>query len=197
MTKAEFIRSRPMAMPVSDLIAEAAEFGLTIAPGNVWTARSEMRKKGIKPSRKGPRKPGPRSDRDEEVFAFCSKFIAKHGRGPSSAEMRAGGFPFSGSSFHGVFKRLKRAGRVAFDSGNYSSMRILGASANGAAHPKPAKGKKSKGNGAALALYHPSTSGVSLESLQRLRSELVATIDNDKRKLEALDGLLTLFGNGH
>lgn len=57
VNKSAWIRSQPIDTPAADLVAAAKKEGISISVGQVYTARSELRKKGGTVGKPG-RRPG-------------------------------------------------------------------------------------------------------------------------------------------
>lgn len=200
MNASEFVRSRPMTTSVGDLIAEAKEFGFTIRPGLVWSVRSSMRKRkqAAKPPAPKVVKRLPRAARGahiEALFDVLARYVAKHGQGPRTSEMRSAlGKNLASSTLTHCLEDLKAARRIAYTKGDYRTIRILA----GPSASKTPRGH-SKLNGAAPSralakVAHVDPSG--LEPLVELRDRLQARIEADQKKLHAIDELIVQFQDG-
>ena len=117
-------------------------------------------------------KPG--ASRLEKVFAFCKAYIEEHSTGPSLAVI-AKGTDIQEGGVSGVISRLREAGRIECEPGNYASMRL----------PAEPKGKRRKKvvRARVVATVKATDGGERKAMLQAMRLEVQAQLD-------AIDALL-------
>jgi len=125
MTGSEFVRSRPLDMPVPQVLDEAKAMGLTIRSGLVHSVRSVMRRNAGAPKGgarvKGSLVAGGITDR---VLAFLRRWMAQH-KGPPTRNVIAKAVGTSARQVSQALGFLRAHGVVDFTPRDISTLKLV------------------------------------------------------------------------
>lgn len=129
MTKAEFIRSRPLDEPVRDVIADGKRLKLDISAGQVHVTRAEYKRKLAGLSRRGTSEPAPAPKgairQVDRVHQWITRYMDEHDEPPSSFEAAAKALGMKQSLFVKYVGLLRRSGAVEHESRQPNGLRLI------------------------------------------------------------------------